>query len=256
MYIELFLLDNTVMNALICMLAGALCSRRARVGRTALFSFGGAVYAAFAMHFKLLMTFPFKLALCAVMGMAMPFKGAKEYITGLVAMFAAAFITGGTAFFIVYATGGAVTEGGLYGSVSLRVMLIAALAAAAMPSLCRRMKRAKLAAEGVGKLTIKHAGGIYELNAKVDSGNTLAEPLSGLPVIVVYLPQLRNEANIPISARTVSGEEILFGLKPQYISFCGIELDAIVAISNIPTHPQGLIPPAAIPITFHLGGRM
>lgn len=256
MYIELFILDNTVMNALICLLAGALCSRRARLWRTAAFSLGGAVYAAFGMYFDLLMTLPFKLALCAVMAVALPFKGVREYMTNLIAMFAAAFIIGGTAFFTVYATGGAVNGGGLYGGVSLRVMLFAALAAAAMPSLCRRMKQAKLAREEIGELRILHGGREYLLTAKVDSGNTLIEPLSALPVIVAYLPELRSQADIPIPIRTVGGEEILFGLKPQKVNFCEAELNAIVAISNIPTQPQGLVPPAAIPTTFQTGGRM
>lgn len=44
MYIEVFLLDNLLMNAVICVLAGAVCGRSIRLGRVLLFSLGGAVY--------------------------------------------------------------------------------------------------------------------------------------------------------------------------------------------------------------------
>ena len=37
MYIEVFLLDNLLMNAVICVLAGAVCGRSIRLGRGLLY---------------------------------------------------------------------------------------------------------------------------------------------------------------------------------------------------------------------------
>ena len=60
MYIEVFLLDNLLMNAVICVLAGAVCGRSIRLGRVLLFSLGGAVYGAVAMAVRVPCRFRWK----------------------------------------------------------------------------------------------------------------------------------------------------------------------------------------------------
>ena len=85
MYIEVFLLDNLLMNAVICVLAGAVCGRSVRLRRVLLFSFGGAAYGAAAMYVPALSMLPCKIMLCLAMALVFPYDGLRGYITGLAA---------------------------------------------------------------------------------------------------------------------------------------------------------------------------
>lgn len=247
MYIELFLLDNILMDMLICRLAAAMCARRLHMLRAVGFSMAGAIYAAFAYVQPLLNSLPCKIILCLVMAFALPCKGIREYLCGLAAMCAAAFIIGGSAFFAVYATGGA-ANGSLMVGIPLRIMLFAASAAAAMPSIARRLRQRRIINENTHILTVKRKDKTYILTAMVDSGSSLMEPVSGLPVAVAYIPGEKGE--IPIPASTVQGSGIMAAFRPDSAEYGGFELDILIALSDSPIHPQALLPPAALPDTF------
>lgn len=250
MYIELFLLDNALMNLLICRLAAALCGRRMAWGRAAAASCLGAVYAAAAFVYPALMALPCKLALCLAMGLALPFKGRRGYAAGAVAMFAASCIVGGMAFFLAYAAGGGSAGGAAMGGVTLRLILVTALCAAAAPSIARRLRSRAGAERMMGRLSLSIEGGEYTMEALVDSGNTLMEPFSGMPVAVAYLPWARELARIPIPADTVGGGAVLYALRPERAEFMGQELDMLIALADRPVQPGALIPPAALPGCF------
>ena len=243
MYIELFLLDNMLMDMLICRLAAAICGRRLHIQRALAFSAAGAVCAAFAHTVPRLNTLPCKILLCLIMAFALPCKGVREYLAGLAGMCAAAFIIGGSAFFAVYATGGA-ANGSLIGGVPLRIMLFAASAAAAMPSIARRLRQRRIQNQTTHILTITRHGQTYTLSAMVDSGSSLIEPVSGLSVAVAYIPEETGDISIPIS--TVQGSGILMAFRPDRAEYGGVELDILVALSDKPL-AQALLPPAALP---------
>ena len=244
MYIELFLLDNLLMDMLICRLAAAMCGRRLHIQRALAFSAAGAVYAAFAHTEPRLNVLPCKILLCLIMAFALPCNGVREYLAGLAGMCAAAFIIGGSAFFAVYATGGA-ANGSFIGGVPLRIMLFAASAAAAMPSIARRLRQRRIQNQTTHILTIIRHGQTYTLSAMVDSGSSLIEPVSGLPVAAAYIP--KETGNIPIPISTVHGSGILMAFRPDRAEYDGIELDILVALSDKPLCPQALLPPAALP---------
>ncbi len=247
MYIELFLLDNILMNLLICRLAAAMGAKRMHIRRAVLFSTAGAVYGAFAYAHPRLNSLPCKVMLCIFMAYALPFKGAREYAANFTAMCAAAFIIGGSAFFAVYATGGA-ANGSLIGGVPLRIMLFAASAAAAMPSVARRIRQHRIQKQNTHILTITRKNKTYTLTAMVDSGSSLVEPVSGLPVAVAYIPEQRGDIPIPVS--TVQGSGIMYAFRPDSAVFNGVELDILIALSDNPVYPQALLPPGALPDIF------
>jgi len=249
MYIELFLLDNAVMDMLICRLAAALCSRRFRLGRAAAASAAGAAYAALAFLYPPLMSLPCKIAAGLGMALALPFGGWRDYAVGVLATFGAAFMIGGAAIALALATGGGAENGVLLATVELRIAMLAALLASLFPSLARRLKRGARA--GFGTLVVAYRGARWELSAMVDSGSTLCEPVSGKPVVAAYIPELSNAANIPVPVKTVCGGELLMAIRPDSVSFDGAELDALVALTKAPTHPRGLVPPAALPLQIN-----
>lgn len=246
MYIELFLLDNILMDMLICRLAAAMCGRRLHTLRAALFSMGGAVYAAFAYTVPALSSLPCKAALCLMMAFALPCHGVREYLAGLAGMCAAAFTIGGLAFFMLYATGGA-ANGSLVGGIPLRIMLLAASAAAAMPSIARRIRQRRISGKH-HTITVTRKNSTYTLTAMVDTGNSLIEPVSGLPVAVAYIPWERGD--IPIPVCTAAGNRILGAFRPDRAEYEGAELDMLIALADSPLDPQVLLPPAALPDTF------
>ena len=244
MYIEVFLLDNLLMNAVICVLAGAVCGRSVRLGRVLLFSLGGAVYGAAAMYMPVLSMFPCKTILCLAMAMVFPYEGLRGYITGLTAILAAALTIGGLGFLMICAFGNVRSLGD---GISLRLMLLIAFAASIMPGIARRVRGKRLDNQNRHTLLLKRGDKEYELDAMVDSGNLVREPLSGLPVILVSHDIKRGVCPIPYC--TQGGDGVLWAARTEVIYIDGVEAppafvakaprsvknaDAIVPLSIIP----------------------
>lgn len=239
MYIEVFLLDNLLMNTLICVLAGAVCGRRVRLGRALLFSLGGAVYGAAAVYLPALSALPCKILLCLAMALVFPYEDLRGYITGLAAIFAAALTVGGLGFLMVCAFGDAKSLGC---GISLRLMLLIAFAASVMPSIARRVRGKRLANQNRHTLVLLRGDRRYELDAMVDSGNSLYDPVSGRPVAVAWLPE---RGDIPIPVGTVSERDVLYAFRPDSARLDGGDMDILVAVSKRPLK-AALIPPAAL----------
>lgn len=232
MYIELFLLDNAIYNALMIRLAAAICSRRIRAWRIALFSILGAVYAAFAIHSPLLMSLPFKLISGLVMALCFPLAGLKSYAFSALSLFLSAFIMGGLAITLTLALGGEFSAGFMIASTPVRIAFITAAIACFLPNAMRGMLKRK--ARGIVKLKLMHDGKTYELSGMIDSGNGLCDPISSLPVIVAHMKGFSCAANIPIPAATVNGSVTLMAFLPQRLIYDGQELHALIALSPNP----------------------
>lgn len=239
MYIEVFLLDNLLMNAVICVLAGAVCGRSIRLGRVLLFSLGGAVYGAAAMYVPVLSMFPCKTILCFAMALVFPYEGLRGYITGLTAILAAALTIGGLGFLMICAFGNVRSLGD---GISLRLMLLIAFAASIMPGIARRVRGKRLDNQNRHTLLLKRGDKEYELAAMVDSGNSLYDPVSGRPVAVAWLPET---GDIPIPVGTVSERSVLYAFRPDSARLDGSDMDILVAVSKRPLR-AALIPPAAL----------
>lgn len=246
-YIELFILDNLIMNALMLRIAAAFCSVRLPVWRMALWSAAGAVYAVFALYCPLLMTLPFKLVSGALMASALPTKCIKGYALGTAALYIAAFITGGMVTALAYMTG-ALENGGATASIPLAVALTGALIATFLPRLARELVRRQSGYKG--ELVILSGGREYRMHAIVDTGSSLREPVSGLPVTVVYRRELIPLASIPVPVTTLTGSAVLYAFAPDSAElYCGkrLALYSLIAVSNSPiAGGAALIPLAAL----------
>ncbi len=239
MYIEVFLLDNLLMNAVICVLAGAVCGRRIRPRRVLLFSLCGAAYGAAAMYVPTLSLLPCKLLLCLAMALVFPYEGLRGYMAGLAAMLAAALTVGGLGFLLICSFGSVKSLG--YG-IPLRIMLLTALSAWAMPGVARRVRGKRLDNQNRHVLILRRGDREYALDAMVDSGNSLHDPVSGRPVAVAWLPE---KGDIPIPAGTVSESSVLYAFRPDSALLDGSDMDILVAVSKRPLR-AALIPPAAL----------
>lgn len=226
MYIELFILDNTLMNLLILTAAAALCQRPAGVLLRLAASLFGALYAAAALALApVLLLFPCKLMLGAVMALSICKDVRRDYLSSLAALFAATLMVGGLVYALALAVGGSMEQGALYAGPTLRVWLVTALLGALAATLLPRLIRAWLAnraADGARVLVRLICGGrCYILRALVDTGNALCDPLSGLPVVIVPARCMPDSPLRPIPCSTVSGQCTLYACKPDSLQIRG-----------------------------------
>ena len=226
MYIELFILDNFVMDALLLRLACALCAAPARLSRLLLFSLLGSALAFASLLFAPLASLPGKLICAMLMALALPVYSFGSYLRALGCVLASALLVGGLA--LLVARGWRRHVGRCaHGAWKLRTALIVAGVAAFAPPVVRhlRMKGQTRCA----KVLLVFAGKEHRLRGLWDTGARLYEPVSGRPVIAAHLPALADEAKIPVPASTVSGETMLYALKPDALFIDGRASDALVA---------------------------
>lgn len=192
---------------------------------------------------------------------AFGWQNGAALIRQLAAFWIISFLLGGMMTAVCYGVGvwgdRQISVGGkvepLMGELPFWGFLLAALLIAAIVSFLGRFRRPS--AERVS-ITVEEGGVQTELNALVDSGNLLTEPLSGLPVIVV--DQKRASACIPsellafayaapdrpspstpsarlrlIPCTTASGESILYGYLPEQVRVDGQPRKACIAIGSI-----------------------
>lgn len=254
MYIELFLLDNLVMDCLMLRIAAVLGAGRLPARRMLLASALGACGAWVALFFPPLVSLPGKAVSGLLFALAFPAKSLREYGHAAAAVFAAAFLTGGLVFALALCFDGGMRGGVVLASLPVRTALYAALAAAFLPNLMRRFRAQRARAGTHTMVTLCAAGREYRLDALTDTGNALVEPLSGKPVVVAYLPELAEHAHIPIPTATAGGTGILYALRPEQISINGRESEALLALSSVPLHgTEALLPPELAERT-ELGG--
>lgn len=252
MYIELFLLDNLLMNLIILRLASAMLSVRANILLTTLFALAGAAVAALGAGGAALLLSPIaKLILTAFMSLALPAHGAKRRVLAFLAAFVSAAAVGGVVMLISLTLGGEMLFGAVYSGLSLRTALIGGALAAFLPNLIRRILSRRIENSQTVRLSILlKTGEKIECAALIDSGNLLFEPVSALPVIVLSAKKYAGAAklaDIPIPARTAGGGCTLHALKPLRIFINGSEVDAIVAFSAART--------ALVPLSLVHGGN-
>ena len=244
MYVELFLLDDLLLNLLILRLAAALLSVRPPMLRMSAAALGPTlVSAAAAFLFPVLRSWYIRPALLALMALGLLAGSFKGFLRNMGVTLFATFVVGGLAVTIAFLTGGGVSGGFITGGIPLRLALLIVFAASFLPSAARRIMRRRLGNEAAAEVVILHRGVLRRFTALTDTGNSLAAPVSGLPVAVVYCPALRKFADIPIPAETAAGRTVLMGFRPERISVNGRETDCIVAVSERRLGAGAVIPP-------------
>ncbi len=250
MWLELFVLDNAVMNLLILRAAAAMCSCKTSLWRTLAFSFGGAVYAVFAFSFPAMGSLLLKLLTGLVMALALPVKSVRAYLLHALCVFFAAFLTGGLCICLTLALGGGLQNGVLMASLPLRAALLSALAASFLPRALRAVLARNARSASIVRLRLCHGGREYPLNGIVDTGNFLVEPISALPVVVFYVNGFRGGEGLPVPMRGAGGEVVLLhAFMPDALYDCaaGTRLNTLMALAPAPLKGvDALIPPAAL----------
>lgn len=187
-YIDLFLVLNFVVNYLLLVCAGKLDGGEIRRGRTALAAALGSAYGVAALlPGWAVLEHPVCKGVAAV-GMLLTAFGRSERLPRRGALFlvlSCAF--GGALLLLSMARGTDGMAGGLLGpSLGMRGILIAAALSYGVLSLLlgRQFSHTRAGGE-LEKLTLVHQGRSVTLLALRDTGNTLQDPVTGRPVVVV-----------------------------------------------------------------------
>lgn len=239
MYIELYALDNLLMDMLVLRMAAALVGRPCSLRRTAAFGAIGCAYAIAALSLPALWSLGAKVTLGLVLALFIRPQSIRQYAENAAAVLISAWLAGGAA----YALGGADHGGAVLLPKYMRMLLISGAAAAFLPRLVRHYRLRRALAAGMARLYVSIDGAEYELCALRDSGCFLTEPVTGAAVVIAHIPALLNEARIPVPLSTINGQGIIYALKPDRMRIDGADTDALLAISAEPIRGAEAIVP-------------
>lgn len=244
MFIEVFLLDNLVLDLLILRLAAALLSARPPLWRQLAAALAGAAAAALAAYvWPALRSAALRAPLLLMMSFAFEARGLRGRLAVCAAVAFASLVSGGAALAAAQLTGGGAHDGLITAPMPLRAALAGALLVSALPSAARRMASRRVKGAGLVRLTVLHKGVLRRFTALVDTGNTLAAPISGLPVIVLNCRALARFARLPIPVVTAAGRTSLPAFRPERASVCGRQVDCLIAITRERLSAEALVPP-------------
>ena len=242
--IEGFVLQNLLMNALILILAARLAGVRAGKLRIGLASALGCGYAvcAYLPWGRLLLGLLPRTAACA--GMTLLLCGGRlgrewrRTVRAFAFIWISTALLGGTGAGLMYLLGAR-------GYGPLAALGTAALGGGALIALTAARNR-KMSSR-TALLTVQRAGRRVSLVAIVDTGNSLVEPLSNLPVIVVEKDALSGVAGGRMRAvpfTSVGGGGVLSAFAPDSVRVDGREVEAFVAVYDgvLNTEGRALIP--------------
>lgn len=235
MYIELFILDNMVFNMLILRIASALSGKR--FSRIAAFSVCAlqTVYSVFAVNCDIMRFLPFKILLCFLFALPFFVTDGKVSLAPVLYVLLSTVICGGT----VYVLNG----GSIYSGNWLRLILYPALILFSLPAVLRRLKKKRHIESNTTQVKFTFSGTEYTAEGIYDSGNLLCEPVSGLPVIVLYAPELCKHAKIPLICSDVSSSgNLIHALLPEKLLIDGEPFDMLIAPTDKNPHMKALVP--------------
>ncbi|MEG1559313.1 MAG: sigma-E processing peptidase SpoIIGA [Clostridia bacterium] len=233
MYIEIFLLDNAIMNMLILRSACAILRVRGNMLLQGALAVLLGIYAAFSYLFpNPLSNWYLKLPLLLVMSLGIPFKSFFRYFKGVLAVLLSTVVLGGLSYALVFFLGGASENGALFVGIPFRVVIYTAFLGMFLPRIIRGLLKSRAIGEEKAELIIEADNKKYNFSAIIDSGSSLAEPISGFPAVIVENSELKAFATIPIPISTVSESSVLYGFFPQKTTVNGVTIKLFIAISE------------------------
>ncbi len=243
--IEWFLLDNTLMNLCVLLLAAALSGLRVRLPLSTGLCFAGGVFALLSLwFFSVLLTPVPKLLFACVLAFGLRADGWRAYLRGLLCVLLCAALLGGLMLLLTFLLGesenSGMKNGVLVGTVETRAALVAIVLAALLPRILRALRNAARTGSLHVPLRFTLDGAELELDALIDTGNLLNEPVTGLPVVLVCSTVLmgKQEEGYPVRYCGVNGEGLLYVRRAQSAKICieGIwhSTDIMVARSPVP----------------------
>ena len=216
-YIDIICLDNFIMNLLMLWATSKILKVREALWRLCIAACIGAVYAVTAVVFRYAIFgwWGTKIVVSALMLLAgFKWKTAGKFFKYMGTFYGTAFAFGGAAFGLYYFTQGIVSlEGGVFYirsfpakilsfSSSLLIILISTLG----PGLYRRWMSASL----IYSLIIKYNGVDIYLDALLDTGHSLCDPITHSPILIAEYTKIQGALPKKLADIYSAGTEIDF----------------------------------------------
>ena len=252
--IELFLLDNTLMNCCVYLITGAWMGVRLRMLPTLAVSLIGAAYALVSLFWMPILREPY-WKIPSFLLLSLPLFRRCGAWRAVPFLLLSAALTGGMAMLLTLQLGGSVyADGTMVGTVPLRAALLSAFAALWLPNVLRRLlivrRRRSLHTEVVIRLS-EHT---YRLDALIDSGNLLKEPITGLPVLLI--DRAVDRPLLPVPFTKLSGSGVLYGERPASVTLPAFESAAVDCVCvQTPTpigKAQAILPETLLPYDWRI----
>lgn len=259
-YVDILLVLNFIINYLLLRVTTLITGKAFYWWRLCIAAAVGAVSA-------LIIFFPYignwsmnlyKLAVVLLMALiAFGFKGWLKSLIDVAVLFAVSFIFSGAMLALYLLTPQdklLIYNGVVYFDITAVNLLAAIVAGYLITMLLSRIMGGKHPKEQVCTVMIVANGGMVTLRGLLDTGNSLTEPFSGLPVIVVpqrlvqrILPEeLKQTATVAagghiriIPFHTLGGGGMLRGFKPDLVKLCGQKMDITVKDVYIGVSAEG-----------------
>lgn len=196
-YLDVVMLENLSMNYIILFATGYLMKIKMKQLRLILSSLLGGIYAVVA-YLEILPIYSslfMKIILSIVMVYAAfhP-KGIKNLCKQLVIFYLTSFAFGGCAFFLLYfiRPQDILMRNGVYvGTYPIKIALLGGIVGFIVVYIAFKVVKTKLRKKDiVYTVEIKIGEKVLKVNAMLDTGNMLKDPISGMPVIVVEKAKL------------------------------------------------------------------
>lgn len=198
-YIDVIILENLIMNYIILYATGIIAKTKIKYSRLFFGSLIGAIYAVTEYWLKINIysniILKFILSIIIVYVSFYP-QNIKNMWKQLLFFYLTTFTFGGVATYLIYVLKpqNIIIKNGMYaGSYTLKVIFLGAILGTIIIIISFKIAKNKISKKDMfckAKITLNKKD-IY-LNAMVDTGNMLKEPISGLPVIVVEYTKLYN----------------------------------------------------------------
>lgn len=199
-YIDVIFLINFIINFLLLVAVAKFLKHKIKIYRQILASLVGALYAVFVFVPKISIIYSlfFKIVFSLVIvQIAFNNKNIKDFVKNVCAFYVVSFIFGGGAFALFYLTnaksglGYVLNYNVLYSYFPLKIFIISTLACYFLINIF-----IKIFIKKNDKKNLFYKANIYldenkaECTMLLDTGNSLCEPIFGLPVIIVELSAL------------------------------------------------------------------
>lgn len=248
--VEPFLIDNTLMNCCVYLLAAAWMGVRIRICPTVFISLLGACYAFASLFLVPLLREPYCKLPCFLLLSLPLFRRSGGILKPIPFILLSAALTGGAAMLLTLQLGGTVyADGTMIGTISLRAAMLSAVCALCLPRLIRKLLSVRKRQALHTELAVSLAEHQYRLDALIDSGNLLKEPISGLPVILIDRDVDRPLRPIPFAKASI--QDVLYGERPISVTlpqYGNAAIDCFLAKAPEPIgSAQAILPESLLP---------
>lgn len=223
--VEYILVDNIIINYLIILLSKKILKLQITVWKAVLSSVIGATFA-LLLPIMILPTYillPLKFILGFLMVLiAFPYSNLKKTLTYFLVFILMTGLMGGVCFVVIYMFSGNLSTNMLFYSAPIPIgliLLICSVTTYFVSSLIKLFYRKKRENNFIYEAIIINNGKKVKINAFLDSGNTLIDPVSKKPVIIISYPLFNKLYNLPLEQiimKKVTSENIK---NSHYISF-------------------------------------